>query len=987
MNLKKSKQVSPPLTFRSKVVRSFLLLIFPFSIVTGIAGYYNYTYNLNTQLNLLKAQETGLVKLGHNVISDVFYPVVSDLQSLVAITQMHQGRTHHDALTEDFIAFGGNKRYYQQVRYIDTTGKEVLRINYQDKDWFLVPEAELQNKKDRYYFTEAMKLKKEDIYLSPFDLNIENGKVEIPIKPVIRFAKKVFDKQGKEAGIVVINYLGEFLLDRFHLAHRDSDNDVMILNNNGYWLHANDASKNWGFMFPGKENESFAYEYPSVWKMMQSSDNGQVLNQKGLFTFDTLFPKLESMDIDPESVLDSELVHHKAFRWYVASFVSATKIDAIKAACRSTALNLMALAMLLGGIVLWFITLANELKQSSQRNKLKAAIQDVAMDCIITCNTHGVIQDVNPAAEHEFGLARAAMVGQPFDTFILSSERNIMATSENQLFECVAKRNDGSTFDAEMTISKVNFSELEGFTCFLRNITEKNKAVEEYRKLSHAIEQMDESVILTDRFGIIEYVNPAFTSITGFDASEAIGQKPSIINSGLQGQFFYQQMWQALREGKVWQGKVVNRRKDGILIPTRLTISPMTNASGEVTHFVGIGYDMTEQEKLENQFQQSQKMEAIGTLVGGIAHDFNNILTGITGQLFLARLKAEKAGEHDIAKDVEDAERMGFVAADIIKQLLAFSRKNTVNMTQFDLRVFIDNAIKMRRAVIPETIRFNYDYDPGSMLILGDTTQVQQILLNLLINASHALADSSDPVIEVAVRQYEADAVFAKRHDVAEHSRYILLSVSDNGCGISDSQIENIFEPFFTTKEIGKGTGLGLAMVYGSVHSHQGLIEVESQIDAGSTFNLYFPMQEQEEMSSQVTDNPEVILTDGQGVTILLVDDDESVLRVTQQILGKFDYKCITARDGQEAVQLFKTHQGEIKLVITDIVMPHMDGVEAAIAIHQVKSDTPVIFASGYQRGSNFKSSLPTTLRHYFISKPFSVSDLRHVVQSALGKR
>ena len=306
-------------------------------------------------------------------------------------------------------------------------------------------------------------------------------------------------------------------------------------------------------------------------------------------------------------------------------------------------------------------------------------------------------------------------------------------------------------------------------------------------------------------------------------------------------------------------------------------------------------------------------------------------------------------------------------------------------MTQFDLRVFIDNAIKLSRAVIPKSTNLSYDYDKGDMLILGDSTQIQQILLNLLINASHAVTDCNDPAIKVAVRHYEAGAVFAKRYDVAEHSHFIRLSVTDNGCGMNESQIESIFEPFYTTKEVGKGTGLGLAMVYGSVHSHQGLIEVESQVGAGSTFNLYFPIQE--EISSQVTDKPEVIITGGQGDTILLVDDDASVLKITQQILSKLGYKCITAKDGQEAVQLFKLNQDKIRLVITDIVMPNMDGVETAIAIHLLKSDTPVIFASGYQRGANFKTSLPATLQHNFINKPYSVTHLSHVVQSALGKR
>jgi len=370
-------------------------------------------------------------------------------------------------------------------------------------------------------------------------------------------------------------------------------------------------------------------------------------------------------------------------------------------------------------------------------------------------------------------------------------------------------------------------------------------------------------------------------------------------------------------------------------------------------------------------------MEAIGTLVGGMAHDFNNVLTGITGQLFLARMQAQDAGENTIAKSIEEAEHLGFHAADMIRQLLTFSRKGKVDMVQFDLRVFIGEAIKMAKAIVPESVHLGYNFEKGDMVIMGDTTQIQQMLFNLLINASHAVADNDKPEINVAVQRFTADVNFAKRYDVAEHSRYVRLSVSDNGCGIEEDQLGNIFEPFYTTKEAGKGTGLGLAMLYGSIHSHQGLVDVESQVGKGTTFHLYFPLQEMiifhhEEALEEVNE--------GYGELILLVDDEESVLVVTKLILNQLGYRCLTALHGQQALALYEEHKQEIVMMISDVVMPKMGGIEAAMLIHKMNPQLPVIFASGYQRGVGMETGLPTTLNYTFICKPYSVSELSKII-------
>jgi len=366
---------------------------------------------------------------------------------------------------------------------------------------------------------------------------------------------------------------------------------------------------------------------------------------------------------------------------------------------------------------------------------------------------------------------------------------------------------------------------------------ERRQAEEQVRKLSSAIEQTGESVIITNQQGIIEYANPAFTRVTGYSAEEAIGQTPRLLKSGNQDAAFYKAMWKTITDGEVWHGRVVDKRKNGSFYPAMLTISPIFNPSGDVVYFVGTQSDLSEIEDMEQRFHQAQKMEAIGTMVGGIAHNFNNMLAGMTGNLYLAK---KRVGENpQVVEKLSKVEKLSHHAADMIQQLLTFAHKGIIQMKEMPLTPFVSETLKLLRVSVPENIALHQDICAEDLVIMGDGTQLHQILANLVSNARDALEGQDEPCITIRLESFQADDAFTEDHPDFETGAYAHLSVADNGTGIPEHQLEQLFEPFFTTKEQGEGTGLGLSMVYGAIKTHQGFVSVESIKGEGSSFHIY----------------------------------------------------------------------------------------------------------------------------------------------------
>jgi two-component system, cell cycle sensor histidine kinase and response regulator CckA len=501
---------------------------------------------------------------------------------------------------------------------------------------------------------------------------------------------------------------------------------------------------------------------------------------------------------------------------------------------------------------------------------------------------------------------------------------------------------------------------------------------ETLRKLSRVVEQSADLVTITDCKGLIEYVNPAFEELTGYRREEVLGSTPRVLKSGEQKQNFYEELWNTILGGRVFRGAIVDRKKSGELFYIEKTIAPVRDNEGRITHFVSTDRDISEKYKLEAQLRQSQKMDAVGQLAGGVAHDFNNLLMVIRSysELMLDTITPEQPLHHNIEEIIKAANR----AADLTRQLLAFSRKQMQNLQVLQLNQSVRNIVQLMPRLIGEDIQLTFL--PGEALnsIKADPMQIEQIVMNLATNARDAMPTGGNLVIETS--NVRLDETYAQNHQIVPPGDYVLLTVSDSGQGIGAEHLPHIFEPFYTTKDSGKGTGLGLATVYGIVKQNGGFIWAYSEPGMGTTFKIYWPRVQSAENKRVVSSNP-ACSTKG-SETIMLVEDEEAVRGATGEFLTKSGYTVLQAKDGVQALENARSHSGTIDLLISDVVMPRMSGGELIRHLAAERPSMKVLFVSGYAEKTVSDHGV-MELSDNFLQKPFALSTLALKIRQVLG--
>jgi PAS domain S-box-containing protein len=492
--------------------------------------------------------------------------------------------------------------------------------------------------------------------------------------------------------------------------------------------------------------------------------------------------------------------------------------------------------------------------------------------------------------------------------------------------------------------------------------------------LSIAIENTADAIILTDIEGNIQYVNPAFEKITGYSRAEVIAQNISLLESGQQDPSFYQQMWDCLKRGEVWRGRFINRKKDKSLYRAEATISPVKNKAGQITHYVSVQRDVTREIHLEKQLRQAQKMEAIGTLAGGIAHDFNNLLLGIQGNISLSLPDLE--AESPIYKNLKKIETYVQDGVELTRQLLGFARggKYQVRLTDFN-RLLTEQNLLFSRA--SKAIEFRDELDAELWNVEADQDQIEQVILNIYMNALQAMPEGGTLTVRTENVTIDEERFTPYRVEAGD---YVKISVIDTGIGMDEKTQRRIFDPFFTTKEMGRGTGLGLASVYGIIKNHGGFVNVDSQKGRGTRFEIFLPASREPAPPKQL---PAEELTEGHE-TILLVDDEEMIIDVGKRMLEKLGYKTLTATKGSEAIEIYKTRGEDIDLVILDMVMPTISGGETFDRLKETDPAIKVILCSGYSIDGQATEILERGCKA-FIQKPFNLKTLSQHIQAVLN--
>ncbi len=558
--------------------------------------------------------------------------------------------------------------------------------------------------------------------------------------------------------------------------------------------------------------------------------------------------------------------------------------------------------------------------------------------------------------------------------FFKREMEELLSGKKNTLhFEFKGLNKHGNPLDVEIYGTRILYRNKPAVIGTLLDISQKKRDLETIRKLTTAIAQSPTAILITDKNGYVEYVNPTFREITGMEKEEIIGQHFRACFSDDTPEELLGNLWKTINKGLIWKDELLNQRADKSQFWAKLIVTPIMNEQREITNFLIIKEDITERKRLERQLLQTQKMEAIGRLAGGIAHDFNNLLTVINGYAQLVLYQMDN--DHPLRNKIEQIYQAGEKAKNLTSQLLAFSRKQMRQPEVINLNSVIKNAEPMLKSLIGEDIVVKMELAPDLWIIESDKNQLEQILLNLSVNARQAMPEGG--TLTIRTGNVNIDEAFQKEHEGAETGYYVCLTISDTGVGIEKSILKHIFEPFFTTKPVGEGTGLGLSTVYGIVKQNNGFIYVDSEPGKGATFSIYFPALDADvEITPKEEKEEETDLFS--DARILLVEDDIDVRKLTARSLSYFGYRVTLAQNGKEALKLLKANE-RFDLIITDLVMPEMGGKRLADIIKEKYPHMNILFISGYSEDRVTENGI------FFLQKPFSPIELAKTVKEILN--
>ncbi|MCP4431296.1 MAG: PAS domain S-box protein [Gammaproteobacteria bacterium] len=595
-------------------------LVATFVLIAIIAVHYQ-VYFSSESLRRSDHEKLNL-ETGKTAITTELSNIQSDVNFLARQAELHRYFDNFDANTrsilgQDFVLFSNEKRIYDQIRIIDIDGQETIRINNQSGQAIIVDEAQLQNKIERYYFRETLKLEQSEIYISPFDLNIEHEEIEIPIKPMIRFGKPLFDSSGNRVGVLILNYLGDRLLNSFRSTTSNIARHAMLLNYNGYWLSHHNRDLEWGFMLD--HERSFSGSFKQEWETISASQSGQFETANGIFSFTTIYPGREITGI--RNILDSARLNPEYFyhHWKLVSHISVQELDDLATSFLQESLFLylsIFIVFIVGTHIIARLQASHQIAENEVEfeRHFRTVLESIEIK-VLAVDLEGNITFCNDALLNLLNRERDKLIGNSWvDEIVASHNRNRCTDFFQKL---VAGAQDPGTHESWLVDRSDNEYLVKWHESFLtdtsdnpvglifmgEDITHVRENEIRVRHLSEAVEQSPASVVLTNVAGLIEYVNPKFESVTGYSLEEVKGFTPRILKSGETSREDYSELWRVIKLGGVWRGIFHNRKKSGDLYWESASISGIRSPEGEITHFLAVKEDITEQKMLEERFQ------------------------------------------------------------------------------------------------------------------------------------------------------------------------------------------------------------------------------------------------------------------------------------------------------------------------------------------------------------------------------------------------
>jgi len=976
-----SKAVVRKINHKAILIWLAQMLIWSSLLITGF--YYSYKNELNVYIEELLTVESATIITSKQIISQKIQIVLGDAYRLAHHEQFFELSSiptadELDSIAQEFSLLSETKGNYDQVRYINSKGMERVRINIKNGKIYKVQEKNLQNKASRYYFQNASNLNNGEVYISPFDLNKEHGQIEQPIKPMIRFATPVFDLLNRKRGIVIINYLGSDLLNSFKESSSLVHNRPMLLNKDGYWLYDDNPEKVWGFMYD--KDIRFQNTYPDVWDEFNKLEKGQIQTNQGIFTYDTVYittgEQVASTGISNSVGSDDKKNVIQPLQWKLVSYIPTTVTGLASSKILDKYLMLFIpifTVLILIHSIFSFLLSRYQQKEFIYNHILEQSLNEIY---IFSANTL-LFENVNQGAIQNIGYSLNELktmtpidIKQEFtvEYFNKLTEPLRCRTKEIIVFEATHQRKDGSIYPVEVHLQLMGSSQ-ELFVAIILDISVRKKAEEQLKQYADMVSCSEDIMALVDTKHRYVTANQAYLTKVGLTAEQIIGKHMIDI---LGEDYYINQIESRLNE--CLSGKTISFEDDVSLAPSSKSIfsmafSPYIDADGSIKGVIISGRDIT-----ENEILKASKVESIGILAGGIAHDFNNILTSLFGNIQLAQMKLEK--NHGAYKHIQTAYNAMNQAKSLTGQLLTFAKGGQPLLEIEDISSILSDSAILNLS--GSNVKYHIDIVEDLWKVRADKGQLSQAFGNILINANQAMPTGG-----------KIDVIAENVTDIDEEKFpnlsgcYIMISICDEGTGISKENMEHIFDPYFSTKTT--GSGLGLASVYSVINKHQGKIMVDSELGIGTTFTIYLPAALIESEDNKDNENVGQIenIDIANSAHILLMDDEEPIRVICEELLVSIGCTVQSAKDGKEAIDMYleaKASANPFDIIIMDLTIPGgMGGVETIDKLRSIDAEANVIVSSGYSNDDAMANYKKYGFQARLV-KPFQLKDLRQTI-------
>lgn len=943
----------------SSITKRFLLIFVPLCVAATAIAFAIYVADTNANRKALEQSELRIVRLEKNSLNKDFKMIIKELDHLATSPELQefladpQAFHRKEHLQEYLLLLSIFTDLFDQVRYLDENGLEVVRVNYNNDRPAVVLEGQLQPKAGRYYFDAAIRLDEGEVYISPLDLNIENGQIEQPLKPMIRFARPVFDQSGQKRGVVVLNYFGaRMLANAVKVAAPDQLAQFMLLNSDGYWLKGVTPADEWGFMFDDRLDATFANRYSEAWQQISAADSGQLYTGAGLFTFDTLYPleagQQSSSEVAAAFAPSAETRDATGYYWKIVSYIPQATLGGQRAGfIRNLAtvyLALIALIAVFSYVLAKIMHTQQQTAQNLRRSEITyQRLVETINDGVWVLNTDAATNYANETMAAMLGYTVDELIDRPLFDFVAPDGQPVIANSIRNLQPGVVQQHDLKLHHKNgrdlWVLLKIGLlidenDQQTGILTTVTDITRRKEDEETLRLQTRAIEANPNPIMILDAQAPekpLIYVNSAFEHVTGYPAAEVLGQNTRFLRNGDETQWATQQLDVALSEGREYTATLRNYRKNGDLFWNEIRVAPVYNDKGVLSHFVEVINDVTHRIQAEAEIRLAKEAaeaanKAKSEFLASMSHELRTPLTSVLGLSEVLQIQAYGELNDMQLRAIDTIAGSGQHLLNLINDILDLSKIEAGKLDLFpescDLADICQSSLQLTKGMAHQKQqRVEFSMNPMVITLTADGRRLKQMLVNLLSNAIKFTPEGGELGLEVTGNVDD---------------ELVYLAVWDKGIGIEPEDMARLFKPFTqldsSLDRKHSGTGLGLSLVRQMAELHGGSIQLESVPNQGSRFTIILPWS-----APQAAPLPDLAIDDVDAShlqTGLVIEDNPLDAELVSHYLQQLGLTSIVQSTATGALEEAATQRPGV--ILLDLHLPDGSGLEV---LTQLKAD------------------------------------------------